>query len=345
MKNILFLMTDISFFDRFFQPIADALLARGNIVRAVCSLPFAEMEPEYDLRHCRWDIFEYSQIENFKPDTIIVFNGYHDSISASVKYLKLEYNLFHCELGWLPQRDHLYLDTDMGYGGEISKGFVYHYGFTPSPEQEAQLKSLELIYEVKDDLDSLPKEFALIPLQLEHDVSIIKDSPYFKLMAGLVGFVRSQLPSAIILIKPHPLSSNEYQEDWKRLVIDKRMQVIGKEIKTVDIASKASIVIGLNSTALIESLVHHVFVVFLADGVLGKNDCTHLFTDNSLAKLYEKLLKNSFNPCKDLHIQQLLYLCQNQFSKTGPTPDWIVDKIENYIITPRTLGGLDGKCS
>ena len=128
-KRILFLHTDLRFMD-FFPTVVDRLMKEGHDVLAMPSIPPNDHGKPYPVHQCRWDNFIFDEIEKFDPTTIISFNGYHPSVIPALKYLKTKYNVFHAECGWLPQKGRAYIDTDMGYGGEISKGFKYDPNFT-----------------------------------------------------------------------------------------------------------------------------------------------------------------------------------------------------------------------
>jgi len=83
----------------------------------------------------------------------------------------------------------------------------------------------------------------LVPLQIEHDSSIIFHSP-IKRMAELVRHVADAYPDREIRVVKHPVNLNQRIGEGRWKVIPGR---------TLDAAQDAGLVVGLNSTSLLET--------------------------------------------------------------------------------------------
>lgn len=342
--KVLFLMTDFGFM-RFFHKIVERLELEGHSVQVSPTMPMNADSEIYNVQQCRWDNFFFDPITRFDPDVVIVFNGYHPSIVGAMAVLKRKYKVFHCETGWLPQYNRAYLDTDMGYGGAISSGFFKSPGgINKTDGQEEILRSLRERYSPKPLPPSIPDRFILVPLQLEHDISIHKDSPYFKLMRALVGFVLKNTRGIPIIVRQHPLGLSRIQfNDWNRIPDDSRVQVIYSDesaVSTNDLAAKATMIIGLNSTSLMEALVHYKPILQFANNMIATVDEEMLSRPELLEEYKQRILAGEVEVNRDEYDEKLLYLYANQFNLEDACPDWVYEKIINYNVSPRTAKDL-----
>lgn len=211
-----------------------------------------------------WVNWEFGSL--FSCEKLIVFNGSAKETLAQTRYLKsfFEYKMFFMERGWLPQKHNIYIDV-MGCGGR-------------SYLSSMDLKICDGLNDISDkiiqeyiDGGYLEKEpgrfyndepYILIPLQLEHDSSIIYDSHTFKMMKQIVHFVKSRNPGGFkIVARMHPLYNIPENERVPGVHYE-------NEIKSLELARKAAMVIGINSTLLIESMLFDVPVFMYGHGVL-----------------------------------------------------------------------------
>lgn len=222
-------------------------------------------EPGVDEASLEWVFFDFSFIEKFKPDRIVIFNGFAKESMGAISYLRSRYKTFFCERGWLPQIDNIYIDA-MGLGARSSLALT-DLSYTKATPRKVQ-STIEELYETHYKTDGHPElgEYILLPLQLDHDTSITLDSPYFKTMSSLMFFIKKTFPNERIIVTPHPRNPD--------IDIAPGMEVI-PGARTLDLAKTAKAVIGINSTSLIESLIHHRKVGMLGLGVITPSNITY----------------------------------------------------------------------
>lgn len=216
-------------------------------------------EPGEDEAASDWTKFDFSFIEKFRPDKIVVFNGYAKESMGAMSWLRNHYKVLFCERGWLPQADNLYIDS-MGLGARSSLALT-DLSYTKATPRQVR-SAVEELYEkyYKTDGFSELGEYILVPLQLDHDTSIVLDSPYIKTMNSLVHFVKRSFPKEQIIITPHPKNPGVELPDGVTPYFGER---------TVDLAKSAKAVVGINSTSMIESLIHYTPVAMLGDTILN----------------------------------------------------------------------------
>ena len=338
-----FVFTQLAFINQFEQ-VCRALRKRGNHIAVFPSCNTLEKRDFCEVINCRWDNFRFNKINNFAPDRLITFNGYHPSVIPAIKILKDSYKTFHGEMGWLPQRNHIYLDTDMGYGGEISlnTNSIKKNEVILNKDQTNVIDGLRESYGIQD-VTGLPKKFILIPLQLEHDISIIKDSPYFKMMRNLVAFVAYSCPGVPIIVKQHPAGDpQEKYTAWAKLEITKDVKVIyDPSVRTIDLVPHCSAIVGINSTVMMESLLFYKPMISFGYSMLFEPN-SHILKKGERLKEYFNLWSDPIkwkgrlrNGLKEVYDKMIFYLYSNQFNWKEPPPDWVVDKILNYDTRPR----------
>lgn len=300
--KVAFLTRNKAVFEGSFSGLAKTLYHHGNQVGAFYHP--TEPPPEQPFVHHgpgEWYNFDFSALESFMPDRVVVFNGSFLWCSAATQLIRLKWKTWHAELAWLPQAYQIYLDP-LGPGAR-SQLFQ-----TPTPDftlSEETLRALKNRY--MSEPYSIAPGYILVPLQLEEDTSILYDSPLFKSMASLVGFVKHSFPEHRIVVKPHPLDRKTYT--------DLGVEVIPPKVPFHSLVSQARAIIGINSTTLIESLVQEKPVM-----ALGLNVASHR------GVFYEGLeaLKNpsgilSYTPDLSRIRQVLGYLRSLQFEAANPS--------------------------
>lgn len=335
-QKILFLLLSYHTVE-FFKPVIRTLLKQGHEVRVIATepLPFGAQEDGFDTHRAQWHIFDWTKIESFGPTRIITFNGYFRPIHAAVCALKRKYPMLLAEVAWFPQNNFIYLDKDIHHratlAGETIKSDRYKEVFDLLPPA----------YPIKQDIPiELPKDFVLVPMQLERDTSILYASPYFKDMNSLIGFVRHHLPKeANVVIKAHPKSgTDETEEMLKTLgctVID------NPEVSMTDLVARAHLVVGINSTSLMEALILDRPVICLGNNVAGHEGLKHSdpfirghIESFDMHKVYYN--PTEYMPTKETIQQRIAYLYVNQIDFRKP-PEWVVERILSGDTTPRTV--------
>lgn len=269
-------------------------------------------EPGEDEFCLQWLFFDFSFIEKFKPERIIIFNGFAKESFAATSYLKTQYKTFFCERGWLPQADNIYIDQ-IGLGARSSIALRdLSFSRVNSRQVENAVNELRESFYQGPDLSHLG-DFILVPLQLDHDTSIVLDSPYFKTMTSLMFFVSKIFQGQKIAVTPHPKN--------KEVPIAPGLTVVD-EFKTIDLARYAKAVIGINSTTLIESLVHYKPVAMLGRNVITPSNVT--MSPESALGFAKNILTYQPRPEKINNV--LFNLMQIQFNRFLPS-DLIIKHI------------------
>jgi hypothetical protein len=261
-RRILILTYTQHIFDLFLSGLKMALLAEGHTVINV----FHCGEPRHDTEFKNeWCFFDMHTIESFKPDRIIIFNGFAQESFGATSYLKDKYKCLFVERGWLPQAGSIYMDP-RGLGGRSS---LAHMNLSDAKTLPRRVE--QTINDLRDNFyntEGHPElgEYILVPLQLEKDTSIILDSPYFKTMASLLFFVKKSFPGHKVIVTPHPLNRDIEVPDGF---------ILEHEKKTKDLAKTAKAIIGINSTSMIEALIHYKPVGFLGRSVITASNAAY----------------------------------------------------------------------
>lgn len=350
-ERILFLTASyhtVNFFKNIIKKIKER--PEQHEVRFVCihSRPKEDLVDGIESFQEDWGNFEFNKIEEFDPTRIVVFNGHFKEIHAATKVLSLNYNVSIVECAWLPQNDYIYFDHNLAFNGSMCadlQNFIKTIRSYATQEMMEMIsnqlhkKMFELRQKYKDTgtrPKDLPVDYILVPLQLEYDTVILYGSHFFKSMSSLIGFIKQELPKEKIVIKHHPkeqLSTiNSIMEMHKDLI-----HITDKNITLNDLAIKARMMVGINSTGLHEGIVHHIPTIMMGKSLLHNpgNNLSFLFDKNkkentlkistkNLKKLYENLLHDKVFLDLELIEMVLANIISNQIDFTNP-PDWAVD--------------------
>lgn len=258
-----------------------------------------------------WLSFQTKHLDSFNPDRLIIFNGYASESVAATTYLRSKYKTYFVERAWLPQGCNVYVDS-VGLGGRSSLA-SQDLGVTQEQDLvEATKTHLKTIY--KPESNPNIGDYVLVPLQLEKDTSILYDSPNFKTMLSLIEFVKMFFKDHQIVVKPHPYNKDVHYNGVK----------IVKDISMNTLAFYSRAVVGINSTSLIESLVHEKPVLSLGRGVLSSSG---VFLSGTEALKNPRLLL-SYTPKKDRLWASLHNLHSKQFLRTE-APESVLSRVEN----------------
>lgn len=303
--RIAFLCKDTPAFETAFSVLAGRLANRGHSVAAFYSpgepLPENRCVAGY---LCNWWDFDFRMLEKFSPQVVVIFNGSFAWCNAATVAIKKRWQTYIAELAWLPQAYQLYLDP-IGPGARSSLFKLP----TEGKVDRDLLKDLRELYRVEPQTES---GYILVPLQLEYDTSILYDSPLFKAMHNLIGFVRQSFPDYPIWVKPHPADPLDYSFEG--------VTIVSKEKKFNDLVPGARAVVGINSTTLIEALVHYKPVA-----ALGLNVASNRGVFYEGKKAFENLRGVlDFTPDPAQIDNVLCFLKSKQFDAKNP-PEWVLD--------------------
>lgn len=222
-----------------------------------------------------------SSILRYKPHFLLFHNGAHPSYQAVLKEIKsLNIPIIYSELGWLPQRNHVYFD-DLGVNGasRISKEDF----FDIFSENVVPLSFHDFIHGK-----------TLLALQNENDTNIINFSDRFKKNESLIRYVFSQIGNKTkLLVKPHPLDKNDYSSVVSELGGE---LIVGGSVD--EILGTVDSVVALNSTLLIEALRYPVNIYCLGLGILNNKKVVFDCTSAELSDIWKDKYFN-FGPARD----------------------------------------------
>lgn len=163
---------------------------------------------------------------------------------------------FHLEWGMLPQSHTYFIDPD-GFCGDSILNYNLDWITEEDLKEYQKLKTkIQSNYSLKDE------GYILIPLQRTTDSQILYYTKYNS-MQQFVEEIEYMYPSNKIIIKPHPREPN--------VNISTKHQVADPKDDFLELASKASLVVGLTSTSLYEAAILGKSVVSLGDHPLRNN--------------------------------------------------------------------------
>lgn len=212
-----------------------------------------------------------AQVQDFNPDVVFLWNGYHESHQKVANPLRGgDWKVVFHEVGWLPQYSTMYMDNH-GLCGDALK----HEEWVPFDAEAYARQRADLIkkglgaYSTSKQLGDLgrrgptmeeppPPGYILILGQLEQDTSI-QWAGSIKTMQGLVDAVGSAFPTHQVLYRPHPVQP-------KRVALPHHVRWVDNT-GLYETLRRAQAVIAINSTALLEALLLHVPAVALGRGV------------------------------------------------------------------------------
>ena len=201
---------------------------------------------------------------------VFVWNGVHDIYKPAIQAcdeLNIPYNIL--EVGWFPQKRFYFVDpTGINCRSSIVNDDLSWVG-DKQFEKLAELRSDYLQGRIWKGGD-----YVLVPLQLEHDMNWVLDSPCKK-MQGFIDHVEERFAGRKIVFKRHPLDGRTYRSN---------SEIVTKG-DFLDMAQDAALVYGVNSTCLLESALMGVPVKSIGGGYLKAHEND---TERLLAALADK---------------------------------------------------------
>lgn len=305
--------TDKPGYEYSLAPIARLLLEAGHEVMAVYSGAVGPSDPRVRFGSCSWALFDHTPLVAFDPERVVIFNGYHSAIYAAARLIESRWKTLYMEHGWLPQKDHNYIDP-RGTGARSAFMDTWRNYIGSEDRMTATMLRLKESYRPGKVEIPLPRKYILIPMQLERDTSILYDSPRFKNMSSLVGFVKRHFPDFPVVVKLHPKDKTAYNFP--------DVTVVTSPVTMNDLVPGAEAIFGINSTSLIEALVHGKRV-----GALGLNVASGkgVFYEGDAAWLNPRGILE-WSPSTQARREVLDALCHFQYPRAKP-PASLVQKI------------------
>ena len=191
-------------------------------------------------------------------DIVIIWN----SLEPCVYWIKnicnkLNKPYLFLENGFVPQKNHLHLDTE----GIIKQSSLNKSLDWLTNEMEQESEDYISQFFVKNGLKNLGSDYILCPLQLPWDTSVYLCSKY-NTMEDFIKNVIDLYPNEKIIVTPHPCFKKE------NCITDKKIKAkiyIDFNHPTMELAQNAKCVVGITSTVLYETLALGKKTVALGD--------------------------------------------------------------------------------
>jgi len=219
---------------------------------------------EYKWQGIKNDLFKAADVIKYASMAVIWNGKQHYGPLISNLCEKRGIPKCYIEWGMLPQSETFFIDP---------------YGFCSSSILAKDLSwvnndDINFMLNKRDQLQSKYKinceDYILVPLQIENDTQILHYSKYNN-MYEFIEDIKNMYPNTRIVVKTHPKSGAKRQIDGVEII---------QNGDFLELASKASVVVGITSTVLYESAILGVPVVALGDHPLRINKKNN----------YEKLL-------------------------------------------------------
>ncbi|MFW5389575.1 hypothetical protein, partial [Yersinia sp. 2542 StPb PI] len=214
----------------------------------------------------------------YRPNFILFHNGSHPIYTHVLRALKeLKIPIVYSELGWFPQKDHVYFDK-WGVNG-------LSYLASQTSEQLCGEKFDNYNAEVK-----ISGDYALLVTQLENDTNLIVNSPRFKNNETFIKHIIDQISDrTLLIVKPHPLDKNT--ERYDKFASDRVK--IEKRLDTNTLIQNAHSVIGINSTVLLQSLEFDVNIYTYGHSILDNKGVSIDCISDEISLIWQDTLKGS----------------------------------------------------
>jgi acetyltransferase-like isoleucine patch superfamily enzyme len=209
------------------------------------------------------------------PDLIVIFNGnfhFQRTFMAEVRKRGWMDRCLFMEVGWFTQRDSIQLNVR---GVNARSDLV---GCRPPPITDRQRSIYELwrarylvsrVGALAPNANGTARRL-LVPLQVDTDTAVQESSP-FKSMRAFIAHLEDFIPEGWeVVIKAHPKATYDYHLTSRRS--DFRFAASGS---IYDFIREADLVVGLNSTVLIEAALVGLPVLSFGEGVFTGNRVLH----------------------------------------------------------------------
>jgi hypothetical protein len=195
-------------------------------------------------------------LEKFSPDFVFCWNGSSpgDLITATMAGAYNAKMVF-SEQGWFPQSTTLYFDMtgtnarcSIRYGTFPAVDDKTRTRFVASRRAYMEAMGVTSLFDV-DSFRILPPDLAkpaFVPLQDERDLNIKQDAP-FRTMDEFLGYLVKKWPGVQLRVRPHPKYPNPKLSDYPSVTMDNPKKPMFQSL------SECGVVIGINSTTLLES--------------------------------------------------------------------------------------------
>ncbi|MBU1298421.1 MAG: hypothetical protein KKF20_06490 [Bacteroidetes bacterium] len=279
-----------------FGLLRNALVSLGNEAKPILH-PRSEGPVEFHGETIN-DKLSLKMLGKLKPDYIILWNGDlpKDDIVKNWA-IKSDIPIIYVEMGWFPQEKTVYFDFRGVNASSEIRGIKLK---RVSLYQRKKLHMFLQKYHQEMNLygNKLPSDFIFVPLQVETDSNILKNSA-IKTMKGLVERVASIFKDEIIIVRPHPKHPDVKLGRIPNMCVDTSSDLH-------NLVKKARVVVGINSTVLLEALTYFKPVVALGEGLFSNHNVLIEGRDLTNAEIIHEI-KKLISKEKKARIEDFLY--------------------------------------
>ena len=230
----------------------------------------------------------------FRPDIIFIWGGRNKEDVENINWINKnlpDTKLIFCENGWFPQKDYLYFDT-MGTNAASSLNIEDNDNFTFNIKDFNKVRKgiirkdlgLSIFHSIPDFHIQKPgkKLKILVPLQDEKDSNIQISSP-FKKMRQFIEFLSNNYPQYHFNVRPHPTILKYDLPDLNNVSYQSR------SVALFDAIYDSNLIIGINSTLLLQAALHNRSVISIGDGLASYGGVTYKLDVNNPPDNFEDI--------------------------------------------------------
>ena len=234
----------------------------------------------------RWESIK-KIIYDFTPDKIVLWNGnysYQNDTCEGLQNLGYGDKIIYMEVAWFSQREFVYFD-EMGVNALSSLRDFETIALLP--HQSIRLNLWKERYLTKRfghcDGNVIPNSI-FVPLQVDTDTNIQLNSP-FKSMKEFIHFLEEWVPDHYsVVLKLHPKAKYTYP------VLSKRSNFkIVASGNIDDWLEKAEMVVGINSTVLLEAIALNKKVLAFGESLIPPQAVAKVNADEMFIEAIKKL--------------------------------------------------------
>lgn len=188
-----------------------------------------------------------------KKSVVFVFNGNTAAFDTSIKAIKAEsaIPMVYSELGWLPQKDHIYFDAF----GSNYRSSIRHLSL--------ERLTHKYNYNIGNTIFKFSFDSVLLALQLPGDTTLqIESFPLNLTHQELIALVREAIPKEIsLIVRKHPRDKNEY------LINDLQNTSFDNNEDASITLGRVDALVAVNSTIILEALSYPINIYTLGYGL------------------------------------------------------------------------------
>ena len=203
------------------------------------------------------------------PDRLILWSGnfhYQEALVRTAKQMGYADRTLYAEVAWFTQRDRIYLDTNRVNAFSALRGAA----FPPLRNEQAELLDLwisrYLSERIEENRPTVEPKTIFVPLQIDTDTSLVIGSP-FESMQSFIRYLEHWVPEDwSVTFKAHPKARYAYPLTSSR----KNFRFLSSG-NLYDFIARAEMIVGINTTVLIESLLFGKKIVAFGQGIFNGN--------------------------------------------------------------------------